>query len=450
MESFDILVVGAGSGLNIADDAVSRGLKVAIVESGPMGGTCLNRGCIPSKMLIHAADVAETVKGASRFNVNASFRSVNFSALVRRVSKVVDDDARSIERSIRSGQNPRLFKGTGTFVGDRTMKIGSKTITAKKVFIMAGTRPLIPPITGIQKVKYLTSTEALRLKKLPKSLAIIGGGYIAAELAHFFGSLGTKVTIIQRDMLLIPSEDRDISAAFTTAFKKKHRLLLGYTASAVEKKGKAVVVTAVSGRNTKRVLAEQLLIATGRIPNTDILDVKKAGIRTNKHGHIVVNRFMETSAKNVWAGGDIAGMYFFKHSANLEAQYMSHNAFSKKIPVQYAPMPHAIFSSPQIAGVGKREQDLAPGTYSIGKQYYRDTGMGAALRDETGFVKMIAEKSTGNILGCHIIGPDASTLIHEVVVAMKTGKTDAILGSVHVHPALSEVVQRAAGKAQTS
>jgi len=287
--------------------------------------------------------------------------------------------------------------------------------------------------------------------KQPKSLAILGGGYISAELAHFFGSLGTKVTIIQKRELLVPNEDEEIASAFTEIFRKKYNVLIGYNANAVKaaKKGKGVVVTIEDKTGKKKnITSEKLLVAVGRIPNTDILEVEKAGVETNENGYIKTDAYLETTAKNVWALGDIIGNYLFKHSANLESKYVYNNAFypSKKKKIDYTAMPHAIFSSPQIAGVGMTEQELKSNriSYAAGKCYYRNTGMGAALGEKEGFVKVLADKKTGKILGCHIIGPDASTLIHEVVVVMKSGlSVDSITDAVHIHPALSEVVERA-------
>lgn len=450
MNHFDVIVVGAGSGLTIVDGASNMGLKTALVEEGPMGGTCLNRGCIPSKMLIHAGDVAETIANAKKFGINANIKSINFKSIINRVSKIVDKDARDIEEGIREDKNVTLFKMPGKFVGKKKMRVGSHTITGDKVFIMAGTRPLVPPIPGLEEAGFLTSREALRLKKQPKVITVIGGGYIAAELAHFFGSLGTKVNILQRDKLLVNREDPEIAESFTKIFSKKHNVLLGYTAEKVEKKSSTYTVTASRGKTKKKVTSDQLLLAVGRIPNSDLLSVDAAGIKSNERGYIKTNEYLETTAKNVWAGGDIAGKYFFKHSANLEAQYMYNNAFhpSKKIKADYFPMPHAIFSSPQVAGVGATEAELKPGTYEIGKYSYEHTGMGAAMQDTTSFAKILVDRRSRKILGCHIIGPEASTMIHEVIIAMKAGEgtIDNITQAIHVHPALSEVVQRAAAR----
>lgn len=447
MRNFDLIVIGAGSGLNVSSAAADMGIKVAVVEKGPMGGTCLNRGCIPSKILIESADVAEIIKRSKLFGINSKINSVDFKKITGRASRIVDEDARKIEEGIRADKNTTLFKSEAKFVGERTLKIGSETIKGDKIIIAAGTRPLIPKIEGLSEVDYITSDEALRLKKQPKIMMILGGGYIAAELAHFFGSLGTKVSIIQRGPLLLPNEDGEIAKTFTSLFSKKYNVVLNHNAVKVEKKNQKFLVTAQGKNHNKKLVSNQLLVAAGRISNADTLDVQKTNVKVDDKGYVVTNEYLETTAKNIWALGDIIGKYLFKHSANLEAQHVFNNAIlGKKFKIDYLAMPHAVFSSPQIAGVGLREQDLIDKKvdYVVGKYHYKQTGMGIAIQDNEGYVKILADKKTRKILGCHIIGTDASTLIHEVVVAMRAGLTaDSIREAVHIHPALSEVVQRA-------
>ena len=447
MKYYDIIVIGSGSGLDVAAYAAEKGMNVAIIEEGPLGGTCLNRGCIPSKMIIHSADVAETIQRAKLFGINSKGYKVDFGKITRRASKAVDKDSVEIEKGIKETENMELFKKRGKFIGERTMVVGNKTIQGEKVVVAAGTRPAIPEIEGIEDVDYITSDEALRLTKQPKRMVIMGGGFIAAELAHFYGSLGTNVTILQRSTLL-NKEDKEIAETFTKSISKKYNVLLGYSTKNVKQKGKKITIIVGKSKKTKKIETDSLLIATGRIPNTDILDVNKAGIETDDKGNIKVNEYLETTAKNTWALGDIVGKYLLKHSANLEAEYVMKNAIEgKKEVVDYWPMPHAIFSSPQIAAVGYTEEELKERkiNYAVGKYYYKDTGMGLAIEEKEGFCKILAGKESRKILGCHIIGPDASTLIHEVVVAMQAGLTvDSLVDAVHVHPALSEVVQRAA------
>ena len=447
MQTFDLIVIGAGSGLNVSSAAAEREMKVAVVERGPMGGTCLNRGCIPSKIIIHSADVAETIKNSHLFGIKSRISSIDFAKITGRASDIIDKDAKEIEEGIREDKNTILFNTEAKFVAERTLKVGKETIKGNKVIIAAGTRPSVPNIDGLKDVDFITSDEALRLKKQQKVMTILGGGYIAAELAHFYGALGTKINIIQRRDVLVPNEDEEIAKKFTEIFRKKYNVLLGFDAVKVSKNGKNFVVVAKSKNSTKKLVSDQLLVATGRVPNTDLLDVAKTNVAVDNNGFIKTNDYLETTAKNVWALGDIAGKFLFKHSANLEAEYVYYNAIlGKKLKIDYTAMPHAIFSSPQVAGVGLREQDLKKKKtkYAVGEYSYIKSGMGTALQDNEGFVKIFADKKTRKILGCHILGTDASTLIHEVIIAMKAGlKVDAISEAVHVHPALSEVVQRA-------
>ena len=354
-------------------------------------------------------------------------------------------------------------------------------ITADKILIASGTRPRIPEIDGLKESGYITSDEALRLNKQPKVLTIIGGGYIACELAHFFGALGTKINIIQTREVLIPDEDEEISKKFTEIFSKKYNVYLGYETTYVSKENNNnnnsskfhVIAKNASGKQID-LESDELLIAAGRIPNSDRLDLEKTGIKINKKGYIITDRYLETNVKGIFALGDAIGRYLFKHSANYEAQYAFYNILhpDRMVPISYYAMPHAIFSSPQVAGVGFTEQELVKKQQENNKQndnknntkniidyrksvyHYINTAMGLAIKDHDGFVKFLIGKKDGKILGCHIIGSQASILIHEVLAAMRgytddngDGTIENITKSIHIHPALSEVVARAAAAA---
>lgn len=443
MKKFDVIVVGAGSGLDIASFAHRRGLTVAIVEEGPMGGTCLNRGCIPSKMLIHSADVAEIIRNSQKFGITSRVEKIDFASMVKHVSDTVDKDSAEIEESIRRTEGMTLYKTRGKFIGQKTMEVGNEQITAEKIFIVGGTRPFIPPIKGVDTIPYLTSTEALRLTDQPEHMVVIGGGYIAAELAHFYGALGTEITLIVREDVLVGNEDGEIAEWFTQEFAKKYTIKFKIEVDEFVQQGKDTIIKLKDSEETLKV--DQVLIATGRVPNTDILDIAATEVELNERKYIKVNDKLETNVPGIWALGDIVGVLPLKHTANHEVGYAIRNAFlGKNLPVDYHGIAHAVFSSPQVAGVGKTEEQLKKEgvPYRVGRYEYKDTGMGAALQ-ENGLVKVLAGEDD-TILGCYIVGPEASTLIHEVVVAMKTtGKVDAITNSVHVHPALSEVIQRA-------
>ena len=453
IKEFDLIVIGSGAGLEVASAAAQSGLKVAIVEKGSMGGTCLNTGCIPSKLLLHSADVVETIKSANVFGINVEKFSIDFQKIVERVTSIIDSDSNDIRKSLDNSENPKLFASECKFIDDKVLLVGEEKISSSAILIAAGTRPRIPNIKGLNTTNYVTSDEALRLREQPKVLTIIGGGYIAAELGHFFGSLGTKINIIHHGGYLLPKEDEEISKKFTEVFSKKYNLYLDCAPNLVTKKsGKFVVTFKGSGANNfEEIESDQLLIAAGRVPNSDSLDLPKTGVDVNDDGYIKVDGTLTTNIDGIFALGDIIGRHQFRHSANLEAQYAFYNIINskKKIQVDYNAMPHAIFSSPQVAGVGYKEQELkASGRMDYHKSIYRyiDTAMGKALEDTEGFVKFLVGKKDRRILGCHIIGSQASILIHEVLVAIKSGDgtIDNISKTVHVHPALSEVVSRAA------
>ena len=448
--TFDLVVIGSGSGLEVSAEAVQRELKVAVIESGPFGGTCLNRGCIPSKMLIHCADVMETIQRAELFGIKATVQSVNWEHIIRRAYDEIDSDAASIEQSNRDHPNITVFKGNGRFVGPKTLEVNGEQVSAETIVIAAGTRPSVPDIPGLQNVPYITSDEALRLPRQPRRLTIIGGGYIAAELAHFFGSLGTEVTIIHRGPILVRAEDELVAQRFTEVCQRKFNTLLSSQVTGVELKGDAVHLQVSTNGQTSFATADTLLLATGRVSNADVLDVTRTGVDVDERGFIGTDEYLETGVPGIWALGDIVGKYMLKHSANLEAAHVAHNIFhpAHKVPVDYHAMPHAIFASPQVAGVCLTEQAARDSDvpYTAAVYDYSNTAYGSSIEDKDGFVKVLAHRDTGDILGCHIIGTDASILIQEVVNAMRMRlTTDAITQSIYVHPALPEVVQRAFG-----
>ncbi len=453
IKEFDLIVIGSGAGLEVASAAAQSGLKVAIVEKSSIGGTCLNTGCIPSKLLLHSADVVEIIKTANLFGINVEKFSIDFQKIVERVTSIIDSDSNDIRKSLINSENPKLFASECRFVDDKVLLVGAEKISSGTILIAAGTRPRIPNIKGLNTTNYVTSNEALRLREQPKVLTIIGGGYIAAELGHFFGSLGTKINIIHHGGYLLPKEDEEISKKFTEVFSKKYNLYLDSTPDLVTKKSDKFVVSfkGSDANNYPEIESDQLLIAAGRVPNSDSLDLPKTGVEVSDDGYIKVDGTLTTNIDGIFALGDIIGRHQFRHSANLESQYAFYNMLNskKKIKVDYSAMPHAIFSSPQVAGVGFKEQELkASGKIDYHKSIYRyiDTAMGKALEDTEGFVKLLVSKKDRKILGCHIIGSHASILIHEVLVAIKSGDgtIDNISKTVHVHPALSEVVSRAA------
>ncbi|MFW5964342.1 MAG: dihydrolipoyl dehydrogenase, partial [Natronomonas sp.] len=374
----------------------------------------------------------------------------------------VSEDAESIRRGLRSSSKHELFEGEGRFVDDRTLEISGGNdegarLRGETVLIAAGTRPGVPNIDGIESVDYLTSTEALQLETPPDHLVIVGGGYIAAELGHFFGTFGSDVTILGRRPNLLPDADEEVASAFTERYDDRFTVHTGHAATAVSDDGDSVTVEAkpyeygddggiVEDADSVTATGDRLLVAAGRVPNSDTLNVEATGVETDDRGFVETDEYLRTTADGVWALGDIVGEYLLKHSANHEAQAVARNLFGEELrAVDYEAMPFAVFASPEVAGVGATESDLrADGVEYATRTYpYDKTARGSAMRAE-GFVKVLIDLD-GEILGCHIVGPEASNLIQEVVVAMKAGSGTVrdIRESVHIHPALSEVVQRA-------
>lgn len=449
MEKYDVIVIGAGSGLRVSSAAAAQGKNVALIEPGPMGGTCTNRGCIPSKMLIYASEVALTVKESDKYGIEGELKGVRFKEIVDRVSHTVDSEAVRIEEAINNNENMTLYKTTAKFTGKKQLKLESgEEIEGDIVVVAAGTHPWAPPIEGLDSVDYLTSKTALRLEEQPKSLVIIGGGVIAAELANFFGSLGTEVTIIERNPGLLGRVDREVSNFVTKKFQDRFNVLLERGVGKVEKGGAGVVVTVtdLEGNNPETVEGEQLLVVTGRRSNAPSLDCEAGGIELDERMFITVDDHMRTSVDGVYALGDIAGKWGLKHKANVEADIVVQNAIlGRDVAADYQGMPYAVFTVPQVAAVGKTEEELKEAgiSYKVGRRTYKSTGMGQAFMDEDSWVKvLVGEDDT--ILGAHIVGPEASTLIHEIAIAMANGlKAEAFRNLIVAHPALSEVVQRA-------
>jgi dihydrolipoamide dehydrogenase len=450
MDGFDVLVVGSGSGMNIAAAAAAAGLRAAVVEFGSMGGTCLNRGCIPSKMLIYPADVVATIAEAQSIGVNANVGSVDFQNIMERMRQFVSEDSQQQARAVEADPNITWFKGVGEFVSDYTMRIGERTIRGDRVFIVSGARPDVPPVKGLKDVGYLTSDTVLKVEKHPTSMLIVGGGYIATEYGHFFSSIGTEVTILQRGPRLVPEEEPEVSELLKEEMSKRMKIFTNHEAVEAKEKGSLRTVLA-KNRETGQVRefsAEALLVAAGRVPNSDLLKPEKTGVELDERGYIKVNEYLETRKKNIWALGDAIGRQMFKHVANYEAEIAWHNnRHEHRVKVDYSAAPHAVFSHPQIASVGLKEAEAKQQGKKIlvGLSHYKDTALGVAMGEPKGFVKVIVEQDTDKLLGGHIIGPQASVLIQEIVNAMTTeDKTFMpIARAMHIHPAMTEVVQKA-------
>lgn len=448
MADFDVLVIGGGTGNNVAASAADAGLETALVEPGPLGGTCLNRGCNPSKMIIQVANAVEHVRGADRFHVDATLEGVDRAAAVDEMDDLLSSIATGMADRYREEDNLTLFDEYTRFVDERTVELEGGAVTAEKVVVASGSGPVVPPIDGLDEIDYLTSLEALYLRESPESLVILGGGYIAVELGHVFEAFGTDVTIVEMEDTLVPREDGDVAEAFTEIARDRHDVHTGHRVTAVEETGPGYRIRAKTADGGEELTVEggEVLVALGRSPNTDSLDLEVAGIGVDDEGFVETNEYLETTAENVWAQGDVAGNALFKHAGDYETRHTIANVVrEERRAVDLSAMPHTIFTDPQITGVGATEEELqAAGTeYAVGRADYADSAMGRAKKLDHGFVKVLASPD-GKILGAHGIGYEVSTLLHEAVLAMRTGATVAdVAGTIHAHPTLSKVVEAA-------
>lgn len=445
MKEYDVIVIGSGAGSSIVDQALAHGLKVALVDKGPLGGTCLSVGCIPSKMLIFPADRIVEIQESKKLGVEARIEKVDFKAIMERTRKYVSDQQGHIRQGIQNSSGLDFYETVGQFVDEYTMEVGGEIIRGKKIYIASGARPLIPSIRGIEAVDYLTNDDVFALQEKPESLLIIGGGYIAAEFAHFFSAMGTQVTILQRAGRLVKEEEPEISELLRKKLGYRMEIHTGIEAQRVmrEKGGCRVIAEVKQSGERKEFRAEKILIAAGRMSNTDLLKPEKTGVSADEKSYIIVDDYLESTKKNIWAIGDAIGKKMFRHAANREADIVWHNSMhGGKEKIDFNTIPHAVFTYPQIASVGMVEEEAKKlHEILVGKSFYSDVAKGVAMQEDECFAKAIIEKKTWRILGFHIIGPYTPILIQEVIDAMATvGTVMPIISGMHIHPALPEVI----------
>ena len=447
MKQYDVIVIGSGAGAIIADEAVAKGLKVALVDKGPIGGTCLNLGCIPSKVLIYAADRIVDIQEAKKLGIAAEIKSIDFASIMERMRKSRLESQTYIRKGITETEKMTFYEREGHFVEDYGIEVDGEKIKGKKIFIASGSRPVIPPIKGLDSIDYLTNENALELTQRPDSLVIIGGGYVAVEYAHFFAAMGTRVTIVEMLSRIAQSEEPEISELLEKEMKKRMDIYINTQVDEIKKDGKGIITVAKDKATGKQMEfpAQRIMVAVGRRSNADLLKVENTGVELDKRGFIKVDEYLESTKKNIFAVGDANGQQMFTHVANREATVAWHNSTRKtKIKMDYTAAPHAVYSRPQIASVGMTEEN-AKKDYRIlvGRAKYSDTAKGEAMMEEEGFAKAIVDGHSGRILGFHIIGPYAPELIQEVINAMATGGgVHSINEGMHIHPAMPELILR--------
>ncbi|MPZ84240.1 MAG: mycothione reductase [Actinophytocola sp.] len=453
MTHVDLVIVGTGSGNSILDDRFAD-RRVAIVERGVFGGTCLNVGCIPTKMFVHSADLAATPAASAKLGVDSELLGVRWTDVRDRIFGRIDPIAaggREYRISHADNANVTVYEGTTRFTGPRAMSVttagGVVDLTADRVVLAAGGRPVVPP--ELADVPVHTSDTIMRLDELPRRLVIIGGGFVASELAHVFSAFGVDVTVVCRSDAMLREEDADISARFTSLAGARWDLRLNRTLRGATATPDGIRVELDGAGGPESIETDMVLAAIGRVPNSDTLNLPAAGIDVTPAGYVEVDAFQRTTAEGVWALGDICSPYELKHVANHEARIVRHNLLHPDSPVaaDHRFVPHAVFTAPQVASVGLTEQEARTRgvRYVTSTQDYGGIAYGWAMEDTTGFAKLLADPTTGQLLGAHIIGPQASTLIQPLIQAMSFGLDARSMarGQYWIHPAMPELIENA-------
>jgi mycothione reductase len=448
MRHFTLAIIGSGSGNALVPEDPAQG-PVALIEAGAFGGTCLNRGCIPSKIFVHSADVAAEIRRAAEFGLGAELTGVDWKAIQDRVFSHTGQISADGRRARADADGVTLFEGRARFRGPHELVIDDRThITADRIVVATGARPTVPPVIAESGAGFHTSDTIMHIDELPASMVIVGGGYVAVEFAHIFSRLGVAVRVIEMAPRLLGTFDTPIAERFTALARRSWDVHLSAQISGVRRHGHDGTGMAVELEDGPAVTGDLLLVATGRQPNTDDLGLDAAGVSLRDDGRIQVDEHGRTTAEGIWSLGDVSSPFELKHVANAEARTLVHNLAH---PGDLRPYPHdwvpaAVFTEPQVATVGARLQDLAGHRpYLAATQDYQDTTYGWALRDASGVCTLYADPATGKLLGAHILGSQAALLIQPLVQAASTGLGVAEMarGQYWIHPALSEVVENA-------
>ena len=446
-----IAVLGAGPGGYVAAiKAAQLGASVTVIEDTEVGGTCLNRGCIPTKALVASAEALDKAKNIHDFGIELNGDVIpNIQKILERKNKIVNIQVKGI-RGLFKSWGIKILDGKGFIVSANKIRValkdgGAEEVETDKIIIATGSRPAQIPIFPFDGEKILSSDDALNLNNIPSSLLIIGAGVIGCEFAFIYREFGSEVTMVEMMPRAVSTEDEEISEILEKELKKKKiKLITNIKVEKVEVKESSVQAFLSDGR---AIEAEKVLVSIGRAINSKDIGLENIGVKTGQRGEIIVNDKMETSIKGVYAVGDVTGGIMLAHMASKEGMIAAENAVGGDAVINRSVVPAAIFTSPEIASVGLREKQALDKGYriKIGRFQFRALGKAHAIGEISGLIKIIADEQNDKILGAHIIGPHASDLIHEIALAVNKGLTvKDIADTIHAHPTLSEGIMEAA------
>lgn len=438
MKEFDLIIIGGGRASSLAKMAGNLGKKVALIEKDTLGGTCPNRGCVPSKLLIGYANAARNVKEASRHFIDATINHIDIEKIFEKTNDYIAKIDGIYQKKFNT--NVTVFKGTGSFVSNKVVQVNDELLSAKHIVIATGSRPIKPP-----HEKAWSSDDIFPLKHIPKSIVIVGSGFIAVELANFFDAIGIETKLLVRSETLLSNEDATIASIFKEEFTKNVNVLFNTSVHTVHYENNLFELTLETKNGEYSALTtEALLYATGRESNSDTLNLHNTTIEIDEKGYIKHNEFFETTAKDVFVVGDATGKNMLQHAAAYEINHLGKYLYEgERAALKFKYMPHAVFCEPEIASVGITEEKAKKENiqYVTTTTNWLASAKAQSLRVKYPLTKLIVNPYTYEILGCHLIGPESSTMIHQVLAVMHLSNDIRHLKEMlYIHPALSEAL----------
>ena len=444
MKKYDAIVIGSGQGGNpLAFAMVDRGWKVALIEKGNLGGTCVNTGCTPTKTMIASAQVAHYARHASQWGVRASEVSVDLAAVVARKRRIVEKSRGGVQKRVDQRPNLDLYRVEARFLDAHRVAVVDDTIEGERIFIDCGTRPGIPKIPGIEQSGYLTNATAMELTEVPEHLIVLGGGYIGVEFGQMFRRFGSRVTVIHKGPQLLTREDPDIIAELQKALEEEGiEFCLNANTKQIARRNGCIAAIVETPAGAKEFVGSHLLVATGRRPNTNALGLDRAGVAMDARGFIRVNDHLETNVPGIWALGDVKGGPAFTHISYNDYQILFANIFEdKNLSIANRYVPYCVFTDPQLGGVGMTEKEARASGKRLKIGSYPMSHVARAIeRGETaGLMKIIVDAQTDKILGASILGIEGGELVQILGALMLAGAPYTVLkGAVYIHPTLAE------------
>ncbi len=441
---YDAIIIGSGQGGNpLAMQLAGRGESVAVIESNALGGTCVNTGCTPTKTMVASAQIAYYARNASRWGVHAADVRVDLPAILKRKNDIVLSFRSGWETKFEKQEKLHLYRGRARFIGPKRLQVGEDTLEGNRIFLDTGASPAIPAIPGLDAIPYLTNASIMELAELPEHLLVLGGGYVGLEFGQMFRRFGSKVTVVQSAERILPNEDEDVTAELQKILESEDiKFFLRARAIKAEQKNGRVLLTIQTKSGPETISGSHLLVATGRTPNTKDLDLEKTGVQTNEKGFIAVNDRLETTAKDIWALGDVTGGPAFTHISYNDYQIIYGNLYEgKDLRTSSRIVPYALYTDPPIGRVGMTEKEArADGRkLKIGKVPMTHVARALERAETQGFMKLVVDSATDRILGAVILAVEGGELVQILSTLMLAEKPYTLLkGAIYIHPTLAE------------